>query len=449
MKDLTKGNPAIGMIAFAIPIALGNLFQLAYSMADTRVVGTALGENALAAVGATTSVCTLFIGFLTGLANGFGVVASRGQGAQDSSSVKRSAAGAILFTTWISLFLTVVCSVMRPAILKGLHVSTSLTPDADAYLRVILLGLCFTGLYNTCTTILRAIGDTIAALVFLMLSSLLNIALDVLLVINCSYGVEGAAIATITAQAFAAISCFAYMYLKYPFFRFTKEDFFLNASEGRTLLKAGISMALMMSLVYLGTMAMQGAINTLGETTIVAHMAARKITEFYLIPFSFLGATLITFCGQNLGAGKIDRLRQGIVQVLLLDIIWSVIVIILSYTVAERMIYAVTGIDHPEMTQTAVLYLKYNSLFYFVLSAVNVCRNTLQGIGEHKIPLLSSLIELACKTLIAYLLTPILRYWGIILSEPIIWTIMLVPLALKLWAIFFSKMGNSIQLEQA
>lgn len=312
MKDLTKGSPSKVMISFAIPVALGNIFQLCYSLADTRVVGSTLGEAALAAVGATTSISTLFIGFLSGLTNGFALLIARQFGAGDKKGVTRYGAGCLLLGCITSVLLTFICVSSLPFILRLLNVPEALMGQSTAYIRAVLLGLLATMLYNGCASILRAVGDTTAPLLFLLFAAALNVALDLLFILKFGFGVAGAAWATVLSQSLSAIISLVYMFKRYPVFRFKPDDFKLKLREIKALYTSGLSMAAMMSLVFFGTLSLQCAINTFGQDIIVAHTAARKITEFFMLPFSVMGVTMATYCGQNMGAGRKDRIRTGI-----------------------------------------------------------------------------------------------------------------------------------------
>lgn len=431
MNDLTQGKPSQVMLRFALPIALGNIFQLFYSLADTRVVGSTLGMTSLAAVGATTSISTLFIGFLSGLANGFSILVAREYGAGSRKGVCRLSAGSLTLGLVTALVFTVVCVTCLPLLLHILNVPDELMAEAIAYIRVILLGLVATLAYNACAGILRAVGDTTAALVFLICASFLNIVLDLFFILVLHMGVGGAALATVVSQSASAIASFVYMQKRYEVFRFEMTDFRVSKEDARQLYASGLSMAVMMSLVYFGTLALQCAINTFGNDTIVAHTAARKVTEFYMLPFGVMGSTMATYCGQNMGAGKQERIRSGIWQALLLNWGWSAGMVLLSYAIAPVLIHMVTGTDREQVLRTGALYLKFDTLFYVAPAAICVLRNALQGMGEHRIPVCSSFIELAGKVLIAAFLTPALQYWGIIVAEPIVWILMVIPLIVQ------------------
>lgn len=435
MKDLTKGNPGKLIIQFAIPIFIGNIFQLFYSLADTRIVGSTLGDEALAAVGATSTINNLIIGFLIGLTNGFSILVARDFGAQKLEQLRKDLGGTLKLGMIISLLLTVISAIFLGPILRLLNMPEALMAGGIAYIRVILLGMTAAMLYNICASVLRAIGDTITPLIFLIFSTLINIGLDYLFILGFDTGVAGAAYATVISQSVAAVMCFIYVWKRYPMLRLQRSDFLRDRELEKSLLTSGLSMGMMQSLVSLGTVALQGAINTLGTYTIVAHTGARKITEIFMLPFGVLGMTMATYCGQNLGAGEVGRIKKGLKQVIWVAWIWCVIVIGASYTIAPFLIRLVTATSNNEVIETASLYLRIDTLVYFVPAVITILRNALQGIGDHVTPIVSSFIELAGKVFIAICLTPYLKYMGIILAEPIVWVLMVIPLIIKIYTI--------------
>ncbi len=432
MKDLTTGNPAKLMLQFAIPVCLGNVFQLFYSLADTRIVGSALGETALAAVGATTAISTLLIGFLQGLTNGFSVVAAQNMGTGRMDQLRKTAAGTLLLGGVIAVFLTAVSLLSLPLLLRLMNVPEYLHGQAVGYICIVLLGLVITMLYNACAGILRAVGDTVAPLIFLMCASVLNIGLDLLFMVVLPLGVRGAALGTVLSQLVSVVLSLLYVWKRYPVFHLNRADFQLERGKIKQMLSSGLSMGMMMSLVYFGTLSLQCAINTLGTETIVAHTAARKITELYFLPIIVMGLTVATFCGQNYGAGKFDRVRQGIRNAVVITWGWTLLVILMSYTIAPQLIYLVSGSKNAAVLAPAVLYLKINAPFFFVCCVISIFRNTLQAMGDHIVPVISSAIELVGKVAIAMLLTPVLKYMGIIIAEPIIWFFMVIPLIVRI-----------------
>lgn len=429
MKDLTKGNILRLILEFTIPIAIGNIFQLFYSLADTRIVGSFLGEQALAAVGSTSSLNNMIIGFLMGMTNGFAIIAARYFGAKDHEGLKKVVGATFFLGILISVCFTIISVLALKPILIALQTPAELVEEAYQYFRIILLGMTGAMLYNVCAGLFRAIGDSLTPLLFLMASTIANIGLDLLFVCVFHLGVEGAAIATILSQILSFLGCFVYMRKRYEVLSLNKEDLHLETSLVKEMLTIGISMGFMNSLINIGSVALQGAINSLDNANyIVAHTAARKITEIFMLPFIVFGSTMATFCGQNLGAKKADRIRKGLKQVIFINWLWCAFMILLSYTVVPYLVELITATKQQEVIDTASLYLRMNTLLYFVTAVIIILRNVMQGIGDSVTPIVSSFMELLCKVLVAIFLTPYLGYWAIIWSEPISWVIMVIPL---------------------
>lgn len=421
-------------MTFALPIFLGNLLQLAYSLVDTRIVGSFLGEDALAAVGATTTLSNLIVGFLLGLCNGFAILTAQYFGAGDMDRVRKSLAEALKMGLAVAVLLTVVGLVFLQPILRFLNVPEELLGIAGEYIFVIIAGLVATLLYDVFSATLRAMGDTLMPLLILAFSVVLNIGGDFLFVVVWGTGVRGAAIATVLSQVASVIVCGIYMFERYEMLRLSPEDF--GQSEGqmlRNMASSGFSMGFMTSLVNIGTLTLQTSINKLGQDIIIAHTAARKISEIFMIMFSVFGQTMATYCGQNLGAGKTDRIRRGIWLAILYTCIWSVLTMIASYTIGARLVNLVTGSSNEIVVKNATDYLKFDTLFYFVTAVICVVRNAMQGLGERIVPLISSSLEMLGKIVIAATLVPLLGYTGIILAEPIVWFLMVIPLLIKIF----------------
>lgn len=433
MKDLTKGNITKLLFAFAIPVLIGCILQLTYSLVDTRIVGSALGENALAAVGATSSLSSLLIGFLQGLTNGFAVIAAQFFGAQDFKGLKRCVAASLSLGCAIAVFITAAALIFLHPLLSLLNTPLDVIDLSGDYISIIFAGLIISMLYNVCSALLRAIGDTITPLIFLAVSVVLNIFLDLLCIFPLAMGVRGAAIATVISQLIAMLACFFYMIKRYEILHLHREDFHgISGKLTKDLLSCGLSMGFMSSLVNLGTVALQTSINTLGTDIIVAHTAARKISELFMLIFIVFGTTMATFCGQNLGAGEIRRIKDGIKKSILYSWIWCLGVIVVTWLFAPNLIYLVTGSDNPIVIKNAVAYLRFDTLFYFVTALICVIRNAMQGIGDHITPLVSSSLELVGKVVFALIFVPILGYRGVILAEPVSWFIMVIPLLIQI-----------------
>lgn len=437
MKDLTKGKPSVLILTFALPIFLANLLQLTYSIVDTRIVGTFLGENMLAAVGATTTLSNLIIGFLLGLSNGFAIVTAQKFGAKDIRAVKKSFATAIILGVLTALVLTVVGLVFLHPILRFLNIPDELFKESASYISVIIAGLLATFLYDICAAVLRAIGDTITPLIILAISVVLNVAGDIFFVVIVKAGVRGAAVATVLAQLIAFVVCAFYMVKKYDILRLSRTDFKgMESAMVKNMLGGGLSMGFMSSLVNIGSLTLQTAINKLGQDIIVAHTAARKISEIFMVMFTVFGQTMATYCGQNIGAGKVDRVKKGIRLSILYTCIWCTLVIIASYTIGGWLVYLVTGSSNDAVIVNATNYLKFDTIFYYVTAVICIVRNAMQGLGEHITPLISSSLEMIGKIIIAATLVPVMGYTGVIIAEPLVWLvwfIMVIPLIVKIY----------------
>lgn len=447
MKDMTKGNPTKLILQFAIPLLVGNLFQLVYSLTDTRIVGSFLGESALAAVGATNSLNSLMIGFLMGMTNGFAIVTARYFGGGDHKGMKKAIAGTVVLSTVTVVVLTVVTVIFLTPLLRVLNTPEELLVQSASYFRIILLGMLVTVFYDACAATLRAVGDSITPLIFLVLSTAFNVVLDLLFICVFDWGVPSAAGATVMAQGISVLMCLLFIKRKYPQLVPGQDDFmrfFHDRHVFQWMYSTGLSMGFMLSLVNLGSVVLQSAINTFGADIIVAHTAARKLTEVFMMPFSVLATTMATYCSQNLGAGQLSRIKAGIWRALLLSWVWCLIVIAIVYTIVPTLIYMVTGSTTPEIIGTATKYLHINAVFYFVTVVISVLRNSLQGLGDLTTPLISSSIELVGKVLIVIVLVPRLDYMGVIVSEPIIWFIMVIPLIAQ---VAFGKTFRTIRGE--
>lgn len=431
--DMTRGNVTKGLLAFAIPVFLGNLFQLFYSLADTRIVGSALGERALAAVGATSVLCNLMIGFMNGMALGFTIPVARSYGAKDEKKLKKTVGNIIGIGCFMTLLFTAGTLILIDVLLKWMNISPELYADAKNYICIVVGGMLATFAYNAAAGILRAVGDIVAPLGFLVLSSVLNVVMDLWFIYELGYGVAGAAYATVLAQVISAVLCLGYMIWRYEIFHIRRRDCYPEKELVKELMLAGSSMAFMNSLVQFGTVALQTAINTLGQDIIVAHTAARKVTEIFMMLYGVLGSTMATFAGQNYGAGKYERIREGLKKAAVISTIWYIVVFICAQFTSEWLIGAITGSTSAEILKTGALYLKVDSSLYIVTAFICVFRNTLQGIGDHITPVFSSLIELLGKIVFAKLLTPMFGYWGIIWSEPVVWVIMVMPLVVAVF----------------
>ena len=430
MKELTRGNPFKIILAFALPIIAGNLFQQMYNMVDSIIVGRAIGVEAFASLGSTSYVSNLLIGFMSGLTNGFSIVTARHFGAGDREKVRRSVAGTIILGLSVSAIFTVLSMFLLKHFLRLLDTPDEIFDMAYGYIRIILMFMTTAMLYNMAAGVLRAVGDSLTPLIFLIISSFVNIGLDLLFIVKFNMGINGAAYATIISQAFSFILCCIYIIVRFPYLIPKKEEFRITLHEVGQLMSMGLSFALMFSIVEIGSLVLQRAINGFGTDTIAAHTAARKISSILMLPYSALGSACATYCSQNLGANKPHRVFPGIRSAILISWIWSAVAILIGYTASGFIVELIAGTENPYIVDTASTYLRINTPFYFVLGVLIVMRSSLQGLGRKTVPVASSVIEMIGKAVVAFVLAPMLGYFGVMISEPSVWILMTILLVL-------------------
>lgn len=430
-KTLTEGTPWKQILLFSIPIFWGNVFQLLYSLVDTKIVGSTLGTEALAAVGSVSTLHTLMTGFLNGLTLGFSLITAMCFGAKNRKRLKKSFAAAISLGVLTTAILVVALMIFLHPVLNLLHVPQAQFEMAYAYISVLIVGLFATLFYNLCANTLRAIGDALTPLIFLIVATVSNIGLDYLFILGFQMGVQGAAYATVLAQLLSVVLCLIRIFRKSPILHIQKVDFRFDRELIAEMYKSGLSMGLMSCLVGIGTILLQSAINTLGTTVIVAHTAARKVFELVSLPNSVLGSAMATYCGQNYGARRFDRIRQGIRASLIIAAVWAVVVFLICHTIEGKLIQFVASTTNPDVIYWGSTYLKVDMSFIVICGVIVILRNSMQGFGDRVIPVFSSCIELAGKIIFAFVFAPMFAYWGIIWAEPMVWIAMVIPLIVK------------------
>jgi Na+-driven multidrug efflux pump len=430
-KTLTEGTPWKQILLFSIPIFWGNVFQLLYSLVDTKIVGSTLGTEALAAVGSVSTLHTLMTGFLNGLTLGFSLITAMCFGAKNRKRLKKTFAAAISLGVLTTLALVLMLMIFLHPVLNLLHVPQAQFEMAYAYISVLIVGLFATLFYNLCANTLRAIGDALTPLIFLIVATVSNIGLDYLFILGFQMGVQGVAYATVLAQLLSVVLCLIRIFRKFPILHIQKEDFRFDRELMAEMYKSGLSMGLMSCLVGIGTILLQSAINTLGTTVIVAHTAARKVFELVSLPNSVLGSAMATYCGQNYGARRFDRIRQGIRASLIIAAVWAVAVFLICHTIEGKLIQFVASTTNPDVIYWGSTYLKVDMSFIVICGVIVILRNSMQGFGDRVIPVFSSCIELAGKIIFAFVFAPMFAYWGIIWAEPMVWIAMVIPLIVK------------------
>ena len=426
--NLTTEPVLKSLLLFSLPILISNVFQQLYNTTDTMIVGNFMGSQALAAVGATSSLFELIVGFAIGVGNGMGIVIARHYGAKEKELVKKSVAGAIVVGVVLTLFIMLISLLLLHPLLTLLQTPENIIGQAYDYIFIIMIFVGVTTAYNLGAGVLRAIGDSMTALYILILAAVFNVILDLLFIVKFQMGVQGAAFATIVAQGMAALLCIFYILRKVRLLIPSKRHFKLDKHLYRDLLGQGISMGLMTSIVAIGSVILQTAINQLGVNIIAAQTAARRIQGFFIMPLNSIALAMVTFVAQNFGAKKFDRIIRAIKISLALSATWSLLTVILFLFSATTMVRWISGSTDTELLANGTQFLHIASLFYIVLGILYILRNTLQGLGEKVIPLISSVIELVGKIIFVAFIIPRLGYLGVILCEPLIWVVMTVQL---------------------
>lgn len=440
-KDLTTGSPMKIFIMFSIPILLGNLFQQLYNMVDTIIVGQYLGEEALAAVGTTGCLMFLVLGFANGIAQGFGVMIAQAFGAGNHKQLRHFVALIVVLTILVSLILSLPTTIFSKNLLMLLNVPDNILAMADSYIKVIFAGLILTMAYNVEAGILRGVGDSKTPLYFLLLASVLNIILDFVLIVFAKMGTAGAAYATVIGQGVSAVLCFIYMYVKFPLLRLSREDFYYDWDNSKKLLSLGIPMAINYSITAIGTMILQAAINVFGSSVVASYTAASKIINLTTQTMPSLGTTSATYCGQNLGAGKYDRIYKGMRCGFVLCAIVGVLGAVISLIAEPWMISMFIPNPTAEAMGYAHTYLVRACTCMIPLAWIFVYRSAMQGLNQALVPMLCGTVELVSRFLVIAIVSKPFGYSGVCWTDPVCWLVtgVMVLAAYLLWERKFKR----------
>lgn len=422
-KDLTQGNVAKLLLFFAFPTLLSNVFQQFYNLADTAIAGHILGDNALVAIGASSTINSLVLSFAWGLNGGFGIIIAQCFGAKDFKKLKKSVAISLSINVLFSLIVCIFGIFMSRPMLQALNTPSARLNEANSYISVILVFIIVPMLYNLEAVILRSLGDSKTPLYFLIFSSVLNIILDYVLIKFTHMGVKGAAVATVLAQLLSVILCFVVILKNFKIIKLKKNDFHFSASLFKNMMSAGMAMAVMNSIFSIGSIIMQGSINALGEDIIAAHLGSRKVAEMFMQPLVTIGTACSTFVGQNYGALKIGRIKASIKYSTIYSLIWSVFTFFILWFFGGQIARLVTGSASQVVFDNTQMYLRVNAPFYFVLGLLFTLRFSIQSVDRKMPPIISSSMELASKIAAAYLFIPLWGYLGACIAEPLSWTL--------------------------
>lgn len=420
-KDMTSGSTMKLILGFAVPLLMGMLFQQVYSLVDTIIVGRFLGVSALAAVGATGSINFLIVGFCQGICNGFALPVAQRFGAKDYDGLRKyvgnSAVLTIIFGGAITLITVIAC---RP-ILELMQTPADIIDLSYHYIVVIFAGIPAIMLYNILSAYLRSLGDSITPVIFLVLSAGLNIGLDLLFIVTFHWGVFGAAFATVLSQAVSGILCLILIIKRFDLLHLKREDWKLDWGYSRYLLIMGLPMGLQYSITAIGSVILQASVNTLGSTAVASMTAGSRISMFVVCPFDALGSTMATFGGQNVGAGRLDRLGRGLRSAVILGAIYSALILVILIFFGRDLILLFVSAKEAAVIAQAKQFLVTNAAFYLMLALVNIVRFLIQGMGFSGFAVFAGVFEMVARTLVGLVFVPIFGFTAACSANPLAW----------------------------
>lgn len=426
--DLLQGKIFPSLLLFALPLFISNIFQQLYNTVDVMIVGNVLGDTSLAAIGSATSIYDLLVGFSLGIGNGLAMVVARSFGSKDETLLKKAVASSIVIGIVVTIVVTIIGQIMVYPLLQVLNTPTNIIDEAYGYISIITMFIIVMFAYNLCAGLLRAIGNSFMPLVFLIISSCINVGLDIVCIRYLGMGVQGAAIATVISQGISVILCILYIGKKSKLLVPKKEHFTKDKDVYRELLEQGFSMGFMNCIVSAGSLILQYGINGLGYLTIAGHTAARKLYQFCMMPMVAMAIATSTFVSQNKGANQGYRIREAIRYVIYYNIVVAGILTIVLGIFAPAMVKLISGSSETVVLENGALYLRVVAPFYAVLGILLSLRYALQGLGKKLVPLVSSCIEFFGKVLFVIVFIPTYQYMAVIFCEPVIWCVMVVQL---------------------
>ena len=439
--DLLHGPVLKSMLIFAIPLFFSSVFQQLYNTMDTVIIGHTLGDEALAAMGAAGAVYDLLMGFALGVGNGLAVVTARSFGCGDREYLKKSVASAIVIGVCITAAITVLVRFILYPFLEVLNTPADIIDQAYDYVSAITLFIAVMFAYNLCAGLLRAVGNSVMPLVFLVLSSILNIVLDLFFITRLHMGVRGAAAATVIAQGVSVVCCLIYIGKRAKMLIPERKHFVWDKGLYREMTAQGLSMGFTSCIVTSGTAILQFGINNLGYLVIAGHTAARKLFQFLLMPNIAINQTVSTFVSQNYGAGQVERIRKAMKCAYLYGVVTTFIASVLMFFFAPTAVKLLSGSSESVVIENGALYLRVVAPCLIILGLLNPTRQGLQAIGQKILPVLSSVIELVGKILFVAVLIPKFQYMAVIFCEPVIWCFMIAEFLPAFWCNPFIRTG--------
>ncbi len=420
-KELTAGRPLPLILKFALPLLLGNVLQQTYSLVDAAIVGRTLGINALAAVGASTSVVFLILGFCNGCCSGFGIPIAQKFGARDYSTMRRYVHTSIRLAAVMSVVIATVTALLCAFILRCMSTPANIFEGAYAYLLVTFLGIPATFFYNLLSCIIRALGDSKTPFWFLLFAAVLNVALDFFCILVLGWGVAGAAIATVVAQGVSAVLCYVFMMRRFEILKSTSEERAFNGRVARTLLGVGVPMGLQFSITAIGSIMLQSSNNALGTACVAAFTAAMRIKMFFLTLLDSLGMAMATYAGQNYGAGKPRRVWEGVKAASLIMVSYCAGVAALLWAFSEPFAMLFVDSSETEILKDTALFLHVAGTFLWVVGLLCILRYTIQGVGFTMLAMLSGVAEMIARILVSVIAVPRWGYIAVCFGDSTAW----------------------------
>ena len=412
-KDMTVGSPLRLIAGFALPLLFGMLFQQFYSFVDTAIVGKYLGAAKLAAVGDTGSINFLVLGFCQGVCAGFSVPIAQAFGAKDHHEMRRRVSASVLLSAAVSVIMAVATALLCPAMLRLMNTPEEIIGDSVSYIRIIFIGIPVTVLFNMASGILRSLGDSRTPVFFLIVASLVNVALDLLLILVFRMDVAGAAVATLVSQLTAGIGCVIVIRRRYPILRPTGEEKKADPALMKRMLMTGLPMGLQFSITAIGAVIVQWSVNALGVDAVAAIAASSKLSMFFACVFDALATTMATYAGQNMGAGKISRIHRGLKVTSVIGCVYCALAMAVIWFLGRTLLSLfIDGETDPAVMDMAQTYIRLNGAFYIPLLFVNIVRLSVQGMGFTRIAMLAGVFEMAARTAVALFVVPVLGFTG-------------------------------------
>ena len=432
-KDMTSGNPAKLILFFTLPLIAGNIFQQLYGFVDTLLVGRFLGVEALAAVGCTGSIMFLLVGCIMGLTSGVTIITGQRFGAKDFDGVRRSAAACLALAMGASVITAFIGWFFARDILLWMNTPADILDGAEDFISIVVGGSPLFCIFLVGANLLRALGDSRHPTMFLATSLCINILLEPLFLLVFEWGIPGAAWAMIVSQFLGGVIAWAYIWNKVPALRMRSEDWHMDWDWMMKHIKVGVPMAFQTSIIAIGAVILQIALNGLGPIAVASYSAAQKVETIALMPMMSFGIAMAAYTAQNYGAGKMQRIKQGVHQCIMMSGSFSILVGFFNIFCGSWIMHLFVGDGTPEVVELGQVYLTTTGCCYWVLALLFIYRNTLQGLGKSFVPTFAGIMELVMRAIVALGFVGSLGFWGATLASPAAWVGSCVPLTIAFY----------------